>query len=59
MVSKLNKIVMRKQAELATREEGQTMVEYGLVLVAVALAALAAYSALGSRLVSFITNITF
>jgi Flp pilus assembly pilin Flp len=59
MISKLNKMVIHKQAELATRDEGQTMVEYGLVLVAVALAALAAYSALGGRLVSFITNITF
>lgn len=60
MINKLNGFLLRKQAEFEVgREEGQTMVEYGLVLVAVALAALLAYQALGTRLTNFITNITF
>ncbi len=35
------------------------MVEYGLVLVAVALVALVAYEALGARVTTFINGITF
>ncbi len=60
MVNKLNGYFLRKQAELEiAREEGQTMVEYGLVLVAVALVALVAYEALGTRVSAFVDTITF
>jgi Flp pilus assembly pilin Flp len=60
MMDKLNGYLLRKQAELEiAHEEGQTMVEYGLVLVAVALVALVAYNALGSRVSSFINTINF
>ncbi len=60
MIDKLNGYLLRKQAEFEVgREEGQTMVEYGLVLVAVALVALVAYNALGSRVSTFINTITF
>lgn len=60
MINKLNGFLLRKQAELEiAREEGQTMVEYGLVLVAVALVALVAYNALGTRVSSFIDTINF
>ena len=60
MINKLNGFLLRKQAELeVAREEGQTMVEYGLVLVAVALVALVAYNALGTRVSTFIDTITF
>lgn len=60
MMNKLNGFLLRKQAELeVAREEGQTMVEYGLVLVAVALVALVAYNALGTRVSSFIDTINF
>ena len=60
MIDKLNSFMLRKQAELEiAREEGQTMVEYGLVLVAVALVALVAYEALGARVSTFVSSITF
>jgi Flp pilus assembly pilin Flp len=63
MITKLNDWLLRKQADLVSvrteREDGQTMVEYGLVLVAVAIAALVAYKALGGRVSTFINNITF
>jgi Flp pilus assembly pilin Flp len=63
MITKLNDWLLRKQADLVSvrteREDGQTMVEYGLVLVAVALAALVAYELLGDRVSSFINTITF
>jgi Flp pilus assembly pilin Flp len=60
MIDKLNGYLLRKQAELEiAQEEGQTMVEYGLVLVAVALVALVAYNALGSRVSTFINSINF
>ena len=60
MIDKLNGYVLRKQAELSVaQDEGQTMVEYGLVLVAVALVALVAYEALGAGVTTFINGITF
>jgi Flp pilus assembly pilin Flp len=60
MMDKINGSLLRKQAELEiAREEGQTMVEYGLVLVAVALVALVAYNALGTRVSTFVDTITF
>lgn len=60
MMDKINGYLLRKQAELEiAREEGQTMVEYGLVLVAVALVALVAYNALGTRVSTFVDTITF
>ena len=39
-------------------EAGQTMVEYGLVLMALALAALGAYQAFGAGLVGLVNNVT-
>jgi Flp pilus assembly pilin Flp len=63
MVTKLNNWLLRKHADMlsmqAEREEGQTMVEYGLVLVAVALAALVAYELLGGKIGTFINGIDF
>jgi len=60
MIDRVNALLLRKQAELdVAREEGQTMVEYGLVLVAVALVALVAYSALGARVSTFVNTISF
>ncbi len=60
MIDRVNGLLLRKQAELEiAREEGQTMVEYGLVLVAVALVALVAYNALGTRVSAFIDTINF
>ena len=62
MMNKINNWLLNKQADLEVRkmeaEEGQTMVEYGLVLVAVALVAYVAFTALGSGLSTFIGNIT-
>jgi Flp pilus assembly pilin Flp len=60
MIDKVNSFLLRKQAEFEiAQEEGQTMVEYGLVLVAVALVALVAYNALGARVSTFVNTITF
>jgi len=60
MFDKLNSYLLLKQAEYeVAREEGQTMVEYGLVLVAVAIAALGAYKLLGGRVETFIDGINF
>jgi len=60
MIDKLNGFLLRKQAEFeVAQEDGQTMVEYGLVLVAVALVALVAYNALGARVSTFVNTITF
>jgi Flp pilus assembly pilin Flp len=60
MMDKINGFLLRKQAEMEiAREEGQTMVEYGLVLVAVALVALVAYNALGTRVSTFVDSINF
>ena len=60
MIDRLNGYLIRNQAEMEiAREEGQTMVEYGLVLVAVALVALVAYNALGTRVSTFIDSINF
>lgn len=39
-------------------ETGQTMVEYGLVLMAVALAALGAYQAFGTGVVGLVNSVT-
>jgi Flp pilus assembly pilin Flp len=39
------------------REEGQTMVEYGFVLVAVALVAIAAYTAFGGRVADLVNTV--
>ena len=62
MITKIQNWMIEKQIALEVRkteaEDGQTMVEYGLVLVAVALAAFAAYGLLGNALVTFIGNIT-
>lgn len=60
MIDHARALLLRKRAELeVAREEGQTMVEYGLVLVAVAVVALVAYNALGTRLSTFVDTITF
>jgi len=63
MMTKINNWMLAKQAELEVRrmetEEGQTMVEYGMVLVAVAVAAFVAYTALGGRVVAFLDSIVF
>jgi Flp pilus assembly pilin Flp len=64
MFDKLNGYLLYKQAQLDVRrelahEEGQTMVEYGLVLVAVAIAALTAYKLLGGKVGTFVNNINF
>ena len=60
MIDHASALLLRKRAELeVAREEGQTMVEYGLVLVAVAVVALVAYNALGTRLSTFVDTITF
>ena len=40
-------------------ETGQTMVEYGFVLVSVALAALVAYQAFGGRVSDLVNTITW
>ncbi len=39
------------------REEGQTMVEYGFVLVAVALVAIAAFQAFGGRVSALVNTV--
>jgi Flp pilus assembly pilin Flp len=60
MIDKLNVYLLSKQAELdVARDEGQTMVEYDLVLVAVALVALVAYNTLSDRVSTFVNGITF
>jgi|APSaa5957512535_1039671.scaffolds.fasta_scaffold232183_1 Flp pilus assembly pilin Flp len=63
MITKMNNWMLNKQAAIEVRkmeaEDGQTMVEYGLVLVAVAIAALAAYSFLGDNLTTLINSISF
>lgn len=63
MITKINNWMIEKQAALEVRkmeaEDGQTMVEYGLVLVAVAIAALAAYNVLGGNVSTFINSISF
>ena len=59
MIDKLNSFLLRKQAELeVAREEGQTMVEYGFVLVAVALVAITAYQAFGGRVSDLVNTVT-
>lgn len=61
-MNKINNWMLSKQVELEVRkmeaEDGQTMVEYGLVLVAVALVAYVAFTTLGTNLSTFIGNIT-
>ena len=63
MITKINNWMLEKQVAMDVRameaEDGQTMVEYGLVLVSVAIAALVAYKALGTRVTSFLGTITF
>ena len=60
MMEKMQGYLLRKQAEFeVAAEEGQTMVEYGMVLVAVALVAIVAYRALGTRVSAFIDTIVF
>jgi len=60
MLEKLLGHLLRKQAEFEiAREEGQTMVEYGLVLVSIALVAIVAYNALGGRVSAYIDTINF
>ncbi len=63
MITKINNWMIEKQVALEVRkmeaEDGQTMVEYGLVLVAVAVAAFAAYGLLGGKLTALINGINF
>ena len=63
MITKINNWMLEKQVALDVRameaEEGQTMVEYGLVLVSVAIAALVAYQALGGKINTFLNSIAF
>jgi Flp pilus assembly pilin Flp len=46
-----------EQISRCERELGQTMVEYGFVLVAVALAALVAYQAFGDRVSALVNTV--
>lgn len=43
--------------KLRESEKGQTMAEYGLILVAVAVAAYAGYKTMGSDISSFVTSL--
>ncbi len=45
------------RARLATREEGQGMVEYGLIIAAVAIAVIIAIFALGPKIASLFSDV--
>ncbi len=45
------------KARLATREEGQGMVEYGLIIAAVAIAVIIAIFALGPKIASMFSEV--
>ena len=44
--------------DLRTREEGQTMAEYGVVLAVIALGVLVAFTALSGGITNAINNVT-
>ncbi len=50
MFARINKALLVRAAALQSREEGQTMAEYGLLLALIALAAIVAATALGGEI---------
>ena len=46
MFARINHAILARAAAVQTREEGQTMAEYGLILALVAVIAAAAFTAL-------------
>ena len=63
MITKMNNWLIEKQVALEVRkmeaEEGQTMVEYGLVVVSVALIAVVGFKLLGGNVNALVKGITF
>lgn len=59
-MSKIKNWALRKAVALQTRdEEGQGMVEYGLIITLVALVAAGGFTLLGTNLETFIGGISF
>ena len=56
MITKINNWMIEKLVANES-EDGQTMVEYGLVLVSVAIAALVAYQTLGTKITTFLGTV--
>ena len=54
----MNYLVSKVQAILATREQGATAVEYGLMVALIAVVIIVAVTALGSKLSGLFTSIT-
>ena len=54
----MNSLVSRIQALWATREQGATAVEYGLMVALIAVVIIVAVTALGSKLSGLFTSIT-
>ena len=54
----MNYLVSRIQAVWATREQGATAVEYGLMVALIAVVIIVAVTALGSKLSGLFTSIT-
>jgi pilus assembly protein Flp/PilA len=57
MMNFINTQIVKAQAAVAAREEGQAMVEYGLILVLVSVVAIAALGTIGGDLVTKFTVI--
>jgi pilus assembly protein Flp/PilA len=54
----MNYLVAKMQALWATRDEGATAVEYGLMVALIAVVIIVAVTALGSKLSGLFTSVT-
>lgn len=58
-MSKIKTWALRKAVAHQNREEGQGLVEYGLIIALVALVAIAGLTVLGNNVNGLLNNITF
>ncbi len=58
MSHRVNEAVLRAMSDYQTREEGQAMAEYGLILALIAVVCIAAVSAIGTSLITKFSSVS-
>jgi Flp pilus assembly pilin Flp len=57
LVNLHSRLIGARLRDVLRREEGQTLVEYGLIIVCVAILAIAGLTLLGGKITTFLTEI--